>query len=76
MVVALYHLTAAFAQDPMLYEDTNGVLHCVTHGGGWGDPLYVSSTTVSSTTIVGSESVSVILTHELLSHIPSGSSTT
>eukprot|EP01047_Picozoa_sp_COSAG01_P032291 COSAG01_NODE_2325_length_7907_cov_4.765881_8_plen_212_part_00 len=46
MVVALYHLTAAFAQDPMLYEDTNGVLHCVTHGGGWGDPLCVSSTVV------------------------------
>lgn len=23
----------------MLWEDTNGVLHCVTHGGGWGDPF-------------------------------------
>lgn len=25
-------------EDPMLWEDDVGVLHCVTHGGGWGDP--------------------------------------
>jgi hypothetical protein len=23
----------------MLWEDNNGVLRCVTHGGGWGDPF-------------------------------------
>ena len=23
----------------MLWEDAKGVLRCVTHGGGWGDPF-------------------------------------
>ena len=22
-----------------LWEDSHGVLHCVTHGGGWGQPF-------------------------------------
>jgi len=25
-------------EDPMLWVDKHGVLHCVTHGGGWGAP--------------------------------------
>jgi hypothetical protein len=25
-------------EDPMVWEDLNGVLHAVTHGGGWGQP--------------------------------------
>ena len=26
-------------EDPMLWQDKRGVLHAVTHGGGWGQPF-------------------------------------
>ena len=32
------HLFDLLSTLQMLWEDANGVLRCVTHGGGWGDP--------------------------------------